>query len=180
MLLTDRLVLRRWREADLPAYAALNADPAVIDFSRPMTEAETRAEVADFERRWDEAGFCFAAIERRSDGALLGAAGIARCVMDAPVSPCVEIGWRLARAHWGQGYATEAAAAWLRHGLGSLGLPEIVAFTVPGNLRSLAVMRRLGLRPDPSRTFAHPDVPLGHPFSRHLLHAATAAYLALQ
>ncbi len=87
-----------------------------MDFPRPLTRAESDAEVADFEARWGSDGFCFAAIERREDGALLGMAGIARCDFEAPICPCVEIGWRLAREHWGRGYASEAAAAWLAWG----------------------------------------------------------------
>jgi RimJ/RimL family protein N-acetyltransferase len=100
--------------------------------------------------------------------------GIARCDV-APIAPCVEIGWRLARSHWGHGYATEAARAWLAHGFETLGLPEIVAFTDPANHRSLAVMRRLGMRPDPSRDFEHPAMPPGHPLRPHRLFALTRA-----
>ncbi len=170
---TGRLILRRFRAGDRAAYAALNADPAVMDFPRPLTREESDAELADFVARWRSDGFCFAAIERRDDGVLLGMAGIARCAMDAPISPCVEIGWRLARAQWGRGYASEAARAWLGHGLGTLGLDEVLAFTDPANLRSLAVMRRIGMRHDPARDFEHPAMPAGHPLRPHLLYALT-------
>ena len=172
---TDRLVLRRWRPADRAPMAAINADPAVMDFPRPLTRDESDAELAEFEAGWEADGLSFAAIERRADGVLLGMAGLARCDLGASLPPCVEIGWRLAPAHWGHGYATEAARAWLAHGLGTIGLDEVVAFTDPANHRSLAVMRRLGMRRDPARDFEHPAMPPGHPLRPQLVHAATAA-----
>ena len=91
--------------------------------------------VARIEDRWAEDGIGFAVAERKGDGAFLGMVGLAR-VRFAPLAGAVEVGWRLARAHWGKGYATEAARAWLGHGFGTLGLAEIVAFTVPANLAS--------------------------------------------
>ena len=90
--------------------------------------------------------------------------------MASPLDGAVEVGWRLAREHWGQGYATEAARAWLRARLrGDGAAPEIIAFTVPANLASQAVMRRLGMRRDPGRDFEHPALPEGHPLRRHLV-----------
>ena len=132
---TDRLILRRWLPRDREPFAAMNADPAVMDFPRPLTRAESDAEMDGFVERWAADGFCWAAVERRSDGAFVGMVGLARCEMEAPICPCVEIGWRLPRALWGQGYATEAARAWLDHGFAELGLAEIVAFTDPGHAR---------------------------------------------
>jgi ribosomal-protein-alanine N-acetyltransferase len=82
----------------------------------------------------------------------------------------VEIGWRLARHAWGRGYATEAARRALQHGFEALGLEEIVSFTVPANLRSLAVMERLGMRRDPAGDFEHPRLPEGHRLRRHVLY----------
>lgn len=172
MIDTARLTLRRWRETDRAAFARLNAE---FGFPRPLTRAESDALIADFEARRVRDGFCFAAIERRSDGAFLGMAGLARCTMDAAFCPCVEIGWMLDRAHWSQGYATEAARGWLAHGLGPLGLPEIVAFTDCTHAASIAVMRRAGMRPDPSRAFDHPDLPPGDPIRPHILYALAAA-----
>jgi RimJ/RimL family protein N-acetyltransferase len=175
VLETARLILRRWHPSDRPAYAAMNADPEVMAFPGPLSRRDSDAEIDRFEQRWAHDGFCFAAVERRSDGALLGMTGLARCNMDAPFCPCVEIGWRLARPHWGQGYATEAARGWLGHAFGTLGLHEVVAFTDPGNHRSLAVMRRLGMRRDPARDFDHPSMPAGHALRAHQLCALTAA-----
>ena len=172
MLETERLILRNWRPEDRRPFAAMNADPTVMDFPGPLGRRESDAEIDDFLRRWRVDGYCFAAIERREDGAFLGMAGIARCDMDLPFCPCVEIGWRLARAHWGRGYATEAARGWLDHGLTTLGLDEIVAFTDPDNRRSLAVMERLGMRRDTGRDFEHPAVPAGHALRPHVLYSA--------
>ena len=101
--------------------------------------------------------------------------GLQRFEADLPFCPCVEIGWRLPRAHWGQGYATEAARAWLDHGFGTLGLTEIVAFTDRANLRSLAVMRRLGMVRDPARDFDYAEFPAGDPRRPQVLYACKAA-----
>ena len=171
MLETERLILRRWLPRDREPFAAMNADPAVMDFPRPLTRAESDAEMDGFMARWAADGFCWAAVERRSDGAFVGMVGLSRCDMEAPVGPCVEIGWRLPRPLWGRGYATEAARGWLDHGFAELGLEEIVAFTDPGNARSLAVMRRLGMRRDPARDFEHPAMPDGHPLRPQVLWA---------
>ncbi|HMQ94164.1 MAG TPA: GNAT family N-acetyltransferase [Amaricoccus sp.] len=172
MLETERLILRNWRPEDRPSFAAMNADPEVMDFPGPLDRRESDAEIDDFLRRWRLDGFCFAAIERREDGVFLGMAGIARCDMDLPFCPCVEIGWRLVRAHWDRGYATEAARGWLDHGFMTLGLDEIVAFTDVANRRSLAVMERLGMRRDTSRDFEHPALPTGHALRPHVLCSA--------
>lgn len=101
--------------------------------------------------------------------------GIQRLELDLPFCPCVEIGWRLHLTHWGQGYATEAAGAWLDYGFGVLGLAEIVAFTDSDNHRSLAVMRRLGMIRDPSRDFDFPEFPEGDPRRASLMHRVTPA-----
>jgi RimJ/RimL family protein N-acetyltransferase len=172
---TERLLLRRWLPRDREPFAAMNADPAVMDFPRPLTRAESDAEMAGFEARWEADGFAWAAAERRSDGAFVGMVGIARCELDAPFCPCVEVGWRLPKGQWGQGYATEAARAWARYGFAELGLEEIVAFTDPGHGASLAVMRKIGMRPDPARDFEHPEMPAGHPLRPQVLWAVGRA-----
>lgn len=168
MIETERLRLRRWEARDLAPFAALNADV----WTPPLSAAESDALVERLEARWGEDGFAFAAAERLGDGDFVGMAGLQRFAGAGPLGPCVEIGWRLARQHWGRGYATEAGRAWLDHGFGTLGLGEIVAFTEAGNAASLAVMRRLGMRRDPSRDFVHPEAPELGPL---LVHAAAAA-----
>jgi RimJ/RimL family protein N-acetyltransferase len=169
---TDRLVLRPWRDADLAPFAAMSADPEVMaHFPAPLDRAETEALVAQLCDRAAEDGVAFQPVERRADGAFLGIAGLARVRAPESLAGAVEIGWRLARPHWGRGYATDAAAAWRDAGFGALDLPEIVAFTATGNLRSQAVALRIGLRRDPARDFDHPALPEGHRLRRHLIFA---------
>lgn len=167
---TERLVLRCWREADAAGLSAMNADPEVMRFF-PATQsrAESDASLARVRAKWAADGYSFAVVEAKGGG-FLGFCGLNRVTFDAPFTPAVEIGWRLARSAWGQGYATEAARAWLAHGFGAMGLDEIVAFAVPGNARSLAVMARLGMRHDPSGDFDHPQLPVGSPLRRHVLY----------
>lgn len=155
MLTTDRLILRSWLPRDRAPFAALNGDRRVID--PPMLPAESDGLVDHFTRLWRTDGFAFAAAERKSDGRFVGMIGLQRFALEPAVPTCVEIGWRLPRALWGNGYATEAAAAWLDHGFTALGLAEIVAFTDAANRRSQAVMRRLAMGREPARDFVHPE-----------------------
>ncbi len=174
---TDRLVLRRWQPRDAAPFARLNADPAVMQhFPKLLDRCESDALIARFEDAWSADGFSMAVAERKDGGAFVGMVGIARVryLAETPVNGQVEIGWRLAREHWGHGYATEAARRWLAHGFGTLGLREIISFTVPANLRSQAVMHRLGMQRDPARDFLHPTLPEGHPLRPHILFALAA------
>ncbi|MBP7003599.1 MAG: GNAT family N-acetyltransferase [Amaricoccus sp.] len=166
MIETGRLRLRRWEARDRAPFAALNADV----WSPPLSADESDALVDRLEARWEADGFAFAAAERRADGAFVGMVGLQRFAGAGALQPCVEVGWRLARAHWGQGYATEAGRGWLDHGFRALGLAEVVAFTDAGNAASLAVMRRLGMRRDAGRDFVHPRAPELGPL---LVHVAT-------
>jgi len=118
---------------------------------------------------WQREGLCFAAVEHKGRG-LIGMAGLADLEDGMPPAPAVEIGWRLAREAWGHGFASEAARAWLAHGFTTLGLSEIVAFTVPANARSRAVMERIGMARDPAGDFDHPALPLDSPLRRHVLY----------
>jgi RimJ/RimL family protein N-acetyltransferase len=173
MIETERLILRRWRLRDRVPFAALNADPAVMaHFPKVLTRAESDALVGRLEDRWAADGIGFAAVERKADGVFVGMVGLARIhFAGAPLDGGVEVGWRLAREHWHQGYATEAARGWIAHGFEDLGLEEIVAFTVPANAASQAVMARLGMRADPARDFEHPALSEGHPLRLHVLYA---------
>ena len=175
MLLTPRLGLRRWEPRDSAPFAALNADPEVMrHFPAPLDSGQSDALIERFERAWNADGVSFAVAERRSDGAFLGMVGLNRLRLPeiGPPPDCaLEVGWRLARAHWGQGYATEAARAWIEHGFRTFDDAEIVAIVVPENRASRAVMHRLGMRPDPGRSFEHPSLPEGHRLRSHLLYA---------
>ncbi len=170
-LASDRLILRAYRTEDRPAFAALNADPEGMRyFPAPLTRAESDALIERIHDHGARHGFGFWALERRADGAFIGMAGLAVPRFTAPFTPCVEIGWRLARAFWGHGYATEAAQASLDFAFGPLALDQVVAFTVPANQRSQAVMARLGMRRDPADDFEHPEVADGHPLRPHVLY----------
>jgi RimJ/RimL family protein N-acetyltransferase len=164
---TQRLLLRQWRTADREPFAALNSDPVVMaHFPAPLKREKSDA-VADFcERLIAERGWGPWATEIKATGEFIGVVGLQIPQNDLPVSPCVEILWRLAQAHWRQGFATEAARGALHIGFEVLGLPEIVAFTVPSNTRSRAVMERLGMQMD-AATFEHPGIPDGHTLRTH-------------
>ena len=170
---TARLILRRWRAADREPYAAMSADPAVMDWlGGTRGRDESNAQIDRFEAQLEERGHGVLALEGKADGAFLGFAALAVTDHPPPVPQGVEVGWRLARHAWGFGYASEAGSALLAHGFEALGLDEIVSFTAAANLRSQAVMRRIALSPDPARDFDHPTFTGGHPLRRHVVYAA--------
>ena len=170
-LRTARLLLRPWRPADREPFASLNADPVVMEhFAHPLGRAESDRMVDTIEAHYAQRGLRLWAVEVPGEAPFIGYVGLSAPSFDAAFTPCVEVGWRLARAAWGHGYATEAARAALEDGFGRLGLGEIVSFTTAGNLRSRRVMERLGMTRDPSDDFDHPNLPAGHPFRRHVLY----------
>ncbi len=173
---TARLRLRPPVAADLDDLAAMHADPEVMaHFRTPLDRAASDAFMAQMAAHRERHGFGAWTLERRSDGAVVGLAGLLVPTFDAPFTPCVEISWRLARPHWGKGYALEAAAAALAFGFDDLGLDRIVAFTVPANQRSWRLMERLWMRRDPADDFDHPNLPHGHPLRRHVLYRRSSA-----
>lgn len=173
---TDRLLLRRWRQADREPFAALNADPEVMaHFPAPLSRAQSDQMIDRMEAAFERQGYGLWAIELRATGELLGFTGLNEVGFDAHFTPAVEVGWRLARPAWGFGYATEAARAALAYGFDAVGLEEIVSFTTVGNARSQAVMRRLGMTHEPADDFDHPNLPVGHPLRPHVLYRITAA-----
>ncbi len=169
MISTERLLLRAWREADRDDFAAMNADPAVMEFFPAPLDRPTSDRLFDrINRHFVDHGYGLLVVEERSSGAFLGFTGLAIPVFEAAFTPCVEIGWRYHRAAWGRGYATEAALACLRFGFEELKLSEICSFTSVLNLRSIAVMKRIGMRPDGQ--FDHPGLPAGHRLVPHVLY----------
>lgn len=167
---TPRLRLRQWVAADREPFAALNADPAVMAFfPAPLAREASDASVDRWQAQLGERGWSNWAVELRATQAFIGCVGLTVPRRVLPFSPCVEIGWRLARAHWGQGFATEAACAVLDIGFTRLALPEIVSFTSVDNLRSRAVMERIGLH-DAHQDFEHPGVAQGSSLRRHCLY----------
>ena len=169
MIETDRLILAEWRDDHRDAIAAINADPVVMRyFVAPMTRAETDAQVDRQIASQAANGFCFWAVERKADGVLLGLAGLKSGAPDTPIAGDLEIGWRLGRHGWGQGFASEAALAALRHGFANPAVPRIAAITAAGNEKSWRVMERIGMSRDPAGDFEHPAVPVGNPVRRHI------------
>jgi ribosomal-protein-alanine N-acetyltransferase len=172
---TDRLILREWRDEDVAPFAALCADPRVMEhFPATLSLAESEAQVASLRERFAKNGFSFWATELKSSGEMIGFIGLNIPGYETPFTPCVEIGWRLAAAHWGKGYAQEGARASLDFGFDRLGLKEIVALTATTNLNSMRVMERIGMRRDLEGDFDHPRVPEGHCLRRHVLYRMTA------
>ena len=177
-LRTERLLLRRWQEADAEPFAELNGDPEVM---RHMVSTLSRTQsdqmIATIERGFVENGFGLWAVEVTAEdepvppGSFVGFVGLSPVPFDARFTPAVEVGWRLARPAWSRGYATEAAEAAVDFAFGEAGLDELVSFTIPDNAPSQAVMQRLGMEPD--GTFEHPRLVEGHPKRTHLLFRLT-------
>jgi RimJ/RimL family protein N-acetyltransferase len=168
---TERLILRHWRESDRKPFARLNADLRVMEYMpRALSEEESDALVARIEAHLRQRGFGLCAVELRRNQSFIGFIGLNVPAFDAPFTPCVEIGWRLAAEHWGQGLATEGARNILRYAFETLGLDRLVSFTVPANTRSRRVMEKLGMAHDPADDFDHPRLPVGHPLRRHVLY----------
>jgi ribosomal-protein-alanine N-acetyltransferase len=168
---TARLLLRRWLAADLEPFAAINADPEVMEhFPAVHSRTESALAIARLEAGFERDGYGFWAVELRASGKLAGFVGISPVPEDIPFAPAVEAGWRLAREHWGRGIAHEAAEAALEFGFQTIGLQEIVAYTAARNTRSRRLMERLGMRHDAGADFDHPRVLAGHPLGPHVVY----------
>lgn len=172
---TERLILRRWRDEDLEPAAAINADPEVMAWmgGGPMTLQDSVIYLTRNDAYFDSHGFGIWAVERKADGALIGFAGLRRFERPHhPVGSCIEAAWRFARAAWGNGYATEAARAAFLDGFNRCGIPTITSWAPVINLRSQALMQRLGMTRRPERDFEAPALPKGHPLRPHVLFTA--------
>lgn len=170
-IVTDRLVLRRWQPGDRAPFAAMNADPVVVRwFPRAMTREQSDAFVDRCETSFDREGVGPWALERRDTGEFIGFAGLLWQRFEAPFTPALEVGWRLAHAHWGPGFAPEAAAAALDDVFGRDVVAEVVSMTAVGNANSRRVMEKLGMTHDPADDFDHVNVPPGHDLVRHVLY----------
>ena len=177
-LRTERLQLRRWRDADLEPFAELNADPVVTELlAAPLTRGESDAMVSRIEASFEQRGFGLWAVEVVHTGTFVGYVGLSAPRFDAHFMPAVEIGWRLAQSAWGRGYATEAARAAASDGFDRVGLDEIVSFTSTINIRSRRVMEKLHMTCDPADDFEHPVLPPGHRLSHHVLYRLTSSQL---
>ena len=173
-LRTERLVMRGWRASDRAAFAAMNADPKVMEhFPGTMTRAESDGFADRIETHFAEHGFGLWAVEVPGVAEFIGFVGLAVPRFEAHFMPAVEVGWRLAAKWWGRGYATEAAREALRFGFDDAGLAEIVSFTAVANEPSRAVMRRIGMTHDTAGDFDHPALPPGDRLERHVLYRLT-------
>lgn len=173
ILQTQRLISRPWEPADIEPFVAICADPEVMALMggvRSLEETEAFVEYAIAKQQ--TFGTCFPPLILKETNELIGMVGLNEVTFEAAFTPAVEIGWRLARNHWGKGYITEMAAGHLRYGFNDMGCEEIVAFTVPQNTRSRSVMQRLGMTHDPARDFDHPRVgPENADLKRHVLYS---------
>jgi RimJ/RimL family protein N-acetyltransferase len=156
---TARIRLRAWRDDDLDAYAALCADPEVMRWlgakGDPLTREQSSVQLDAFRRHWDVEGFglwCAASVDTDR---CIGFIGLAVPRFLPEVLPCVEIGWRLDRDHWGHGLATEGARVAMDYAFGPRQLDRLVSITRPENRGSWNVMQKLGMSLE--RTTVHPE-----------------------
>ena len=176
-LVTARLRLRAWTEADREPFAALNADPRVMEFfPSVLTRKQSDATMERIRAHFDRHGFGLWALDVPGVTEFAGFVGLAVPGFEAPFTPCVEIAWRLAAEHWGHGYVQEAARAALHTAFVHLELKQVVSFTATENQRSWRVMQRLGMRRDPGEDFEHPNLAPGHPLRRHVLYRLDASH----
>jgi [ribosomal protein S5]-alanine N-acetyltransferase len=171
MVETPRLLLRDWRETDVEPFRQLNADPEVMRyFLKPLSGAESEGFLDRIRAEIQSAGFGLYAVELKDSGAFIGLLGFHVPAFEADFTPCVEIGWRLTREAWGQGYATEGASACLAYGFEQLGFDEVYSFTSVPNKPSQRVMQKIGMTF--AKTFGHPKVEREHPLYQHVLYRA--------
>jgi RimJ/RimL family protein N-acetyltransferase len=170
-LRTERLVLRAWRPDDRDAFAALNADPAVVEYlPGPLDRRASDGLATRIEENWEQRGYGLWAVEVADVAPFVGFVGLSLAGFPAPFTPAIEVGWRLAHPAWGHGYATEGGRASLGFAFDTLNVDEIVSFTTVANTRSRRVMERLGMTRDPAEDFEHPNVNIGSPLRAHVLY----------
>jgi RimJ/RimL family protein N-acetyltransferase len=171
MLETERLLLRRWKESDREPFAVMNADARVMEFFPGcLTREESDALIDSIESHFDNHGFGLFAAELKTEQKLIGFIGLHVAGFQAHFTPCVEIGWRIAKDYWGKGLATEGSQAVVRWAFDRLKLETLVSFTVPENKASRRLMEKLGMTHDPAEDFDHPKLPPGHRLRRHVLY----------
>ncbi len=173
MLCTARLLLRPWQESDRQPFAAMSADPEVMRYlATPATPAAVDVWIERQIAHQVEHGFCFWAVEERASGTFVGTVGLLQVGYMAHFTPAVELGWRIARAFWGLGYAPEAALSSMQFGFKAQRLPEIVANACEANAKSRRVMEKLGMTHDLADDFDHPRIAEGHALRRQVLYRA--------
>jgi len=162
--------LRQWREEDLAKFADINADPKVMEYyPNLLSRLESNAAAEKFKLLIAQNGWGFWAVETISERAFIGLVGLHKPLYKLPFGPCVEIGWRVGSAHWGKGYATEAGKACMNFAFDRLDLCEVFAFTSVSNMKSRAVMERLGMV-NIEANFDHPTIPHNSPLREHVVY----------
>jgi RimJ/RimL family protein N-acetyltransferase len=176
---TARLVLRPFTDVDSGPFFELHTHPLVVEsLGSSPGRSESDAMISRYGDELAREGWGFWAVEVRGTSPFVGMVGLHRVSPALPCAPAVEVGWRLHPDHWGQGYATEAAAAALDFAFNEAGLDEIVAFTTTLNTRSQAVMERIGMTRDSKGDFDHPSLPEGDPLRSHVLYRIGAPRVA--
>jgi RimJ/RimL family protein N-acetyltransferase len=171
LLETERLILRKWRDSDLSEFADINADKRVMEFfPSPLTSAESNLLAGNIQKHFIDNSFGLWAVEVRNIAPFIGFVGLSIPKITAHFTPCVEVGWRLAFKHWGNGYATEGAKAALQYGSDVIKLKEVVSFTASINKKSQAVMRKIGMTHNPKDDFKHPSLADGDALKHHVLY----------
>lgn len=174
MIKTKRLILRPWKAEDFETFASLNADEKVMEyFPSTLIREESDKMAKRMQTHIEEKGWGWWAVSVQGGADFIGYIGLGALEKETfpvPFVPAVEIGWRLAYKHWGNGYAPEGALACLQFGFEQLNLPEIVAFTAVQNKRSRTVMEKIGMHYSPEDDFDHPKIQEGHPLRGHVLY----------
>jgi len=172
-LKTERLLLRRWKKRDFPVFSTMNADPLVMEYYPDvLTETESDAMAHKFESLLAKRSWGFWAVELIKEKRFIGFVGLHKPTYELPVTPCVEIGWRLGKEYWGNGYATEGAKASLKFAFEELNLNEVYSFTSVLNKKSRSVMARLNMQ-NTEANFEHPIIPKNHRLREHVLYKIT-------
>ena len=168
---SKRIILRDWLPSDRDAFFEMNSDPTIMEFMpKILSRPESDQFFDEIVRRLSLNRFGFWAVECKNNNEFLGFTGLNSPSWKSHFTPCVEIGWRICRSAWGQGYGTEAAKVALNYGFNTLGLNEIVSFTVPANKKSIRVMEKIGMKRDHKGDFLHPELPEPHQLSHHILY----------
>ena len=166
---TERLFLRQWKETDAEVYIKMNLDKAVMEFfPSTLTAEQSRQQVGRMTEQITDNGYGLFAVERKEDHSFIGFTGFSHPAFESWFTPCVEIGWRLAKPYWNYGYATEAAKACLVFGFTILLLKDIYSFTTVHNTRSEPVMKKIGMQQ--LDLFDHPLLKEGHHLQKHVLY----------
>jgi ribosomal-protein-alanine N-acetyltransferase len=173
-IFTQRLILRSWRDSDRQPFAEMSEDADVMEHLRPLATQDACNAWIDFQINHQSShGFCLWALESRASGLFMGAVGLLHVSFVAHFTPAVEVGWRLARPFWGQGFAAEAARAALQFGFEEIRLTEVVAHASVRNTRSRRLMAKLGMSHDCAEDFDRPGAPESDSLRRQALYRLT-------